>query len=330
MKISAPDVTVLVLTYNQEDTIARTLDSILAQQGNRTFEIIIGDDASADSTRDVCEDYARRFPDIVRLMPAMPNKGLVINYFDCLAAARGRYIADCAGDDYWCDDRKIDAMCRMLDEYPGATVVFSDAVLEWPDGRREKAPAMMTDRIVEGKRIMDTLLNNTDTLPYILSTAIYRKEVIDNALMENREMVCNKDFGIEDVPVIAALAAAGDAVRYDHPTLVYSQSDESVSNSLSPSRQARFYSRVLECTRRLAEYYKISEDAMKANFRSKAKYIAAMAFDSGDPEVMSLVSETLSRWNLPLPITARLHLAAFGTPFFGSIIRAMKRFRRRR
>ena len=53
----AVDVSVGVLTYNQEKTIARTLDSILNQRHTCTFEIIIGDDCSSDDTRKICEEY---------------------------------------------------------------------------------------------------------------------------------------------------------------------------------------------------------------------------------------------------------------------------------
>jgi glycosyltransferase involved in cell wall biosynthesis len=79
-------VSVIVVTYNQHDSIARTLDSILMQKCRLPIEIVVGDDASTDSTRAVCEDYVRRYPHIVRLMPAAPNKGVVDNYFDCLLA----------------------------------------------------------------------------------------------------------------------------------------------------------------------------------------------------------------------------------------------------
>ena len=70
-----PLVSVLILTYNQEDTIARAIESVLAQQADVSYEIIIGDDASTDNTRRVCQEYVSRYPEIIRLMPATPNKG---------------------------------------------------------------------------------------------------------------------------------------------------------------------------------------------------------------------------------------------------------------
>ena len=51
-------ISVVVCTYNQEDTIARTLDSILMQQCHLPYEIIIGEDCSTDNTLSICQQYA--------------------------------------------------------------------------------------------------------------------------------------------------------------------------------------------------------------------------------------------------------------------------------
>ena len=50
-------ISVIVCTYNQEDTIGRTLDSILSQKCHLPIEIIIGEDGSTDRTLAVCKQY---------------------------------------------------------------------------------------------------------------------------------------------------------------------------------------------------------------------------------------------------------------------------------
>ena len=42
---------VAVITYNQEDYIAQTLDSILSQEHDYKYEIVIGEDNSSDNTK---------------------------------------------------------------------------------------------------------------------------------------------------------------------------------------------------------------------------------------------------------------------------------------
>ena len=101
-------ISVVVVTYNQAATIGRTLDSILMQQCHVPFEIVIGEDCSTDDTRAICQNYAEKHPDIIRLICNERNKGIVDNYYDCLLTCRGKYIADCAGDDFWIDTQKLE------------------------------------------------------------------------------------------------------------------------------------------------------------------------------------------------------------------------------
>lgn len=95
-----PEVSVITVTYNQAGTIARTLDSILAQECDFDYEIVIGEDCSTDDTLDICRRYAAAHPDKIRLLHNTVNKGIIDNYFDCIMECRGKYIADCPGDDY--------------------------------------------------------------------------------------------------------------------------------------------------------------------------------------------------------------------------------------
>ena len=137
---AAPLVSVILLSYNQEDSVGAAIESVLAQDCPFPFELIIGDDASADSTRAVCERYAAARPDVVRLMPAAPNKGVVRNYFDCFSHCRGRYVTDCAGDDRWSDPSKLRAMAALLEADPSVNVVFSGKSSTRRQGTAHAAP----------------------------------------------------------------------------------------------------------------------------------------------------------------------------------------------
>ena len=63
----SPIVSVCVSTYQHVDFIRECLDGILMQVTDFPFEIVVGEDESTDGTRDICIDYARRFPDKIRL-----------------------------------------------------------------------------------------------------------------------------------------------------------------------------------------------------------------------------------------------------------------------
>ena len=53
---------VIVVTYNHERFIAQALDSVLAQRVDFDYEIVVEEDCSTDSTRDILMDFHRRYP----------------------------------------------------------------------------------------------------------------------------------------------------------------------------------------------------------------------------------------------------------------------------
>ena len=112
-----PFVSVVVLTYNQKDTVARTLDSILAQKCSYDFEILIGDDASTDGTVEVLDYYAKRY-DNVKVFVQPENVGVTKNAYDLLMKTTGKYIASCEGDDFWCDENKLQKQVDFLENHP--------------------------------------------------------------------------------------------------------------------------------------------------------------------------------------------------------------------
>jgi glycosyltransferase involved in cell wall biosynthesis len=126
MKDQLPLVSVRVLAYNQEKTISQTLDCILQQDIDFPIEIIIGEDCSKDRTRDICLAYKEKYPDIIRLILHETNQGLLKNYKSTIDASRGKYLAGCAGDDYWHDPDKLKLQVEFLETHPDYGLVHSN------------------------------------------------------------------------------------------------------------------------------------------------------------------------------------------------------------
>ena len=79
---SKAKVEILVLTYNQEEYIKETLDSLLNQKCSFKYKIVINDDKSTDRTPDILTEYAEKYPEIIDLKINDVNLGVVRNYFD--------------------------------------------------------------------------------------------------------------------------------------------------------------------------------------------------------------------------------------------------------
>lgn len=110
-----PTVSVLITTYNHVEHIAKCLDSVLMQQTDFFFELVIGEDGSDDGTQEICKQYAERYPKIIRLAIRDQDKKVYLygratgkyNLLKTLQDGKGEYFALCDGDDYWTDEYKL-------------------------------------------------------------------------------------------------------------------------------------------------------------------------------------------------------------------------------
>lgn len=92
-------VSVCVVTYNQEDYIVECLDSLVSQQTNFKFEIVVGEDCSTDNTRAIVQSYVDKYPNLIVPLFYKKNVGAVENVKQVYKKAQGKYIAHMDGDD---------------------------------------------------------------------------------------------------------------------------------------------------------------------------------------------------------------------------------------
>lgn len=141
----------MVLTFNQEKTIARTLDSILSQKCTCSFEIIVGDDASTDSTRTICEQYEAKYPDVIKINPLHENYGVVRNYEETLSRCSGTYRMACAGDDWWSNPNKMQLQFDYMEKHRECVVLYGGFTeyYEATGNSREKKPIRINGDLFE-------------------------------------------------------------------------------------------------------------------------------------------------------------------------------------
>lgn len=103
-------VSVYCLAYNHEKYIRKTLEGFIMQKTNFNFEVIVHDDASTDKTPEIIKEYQIKYPNIIKPIIQKENqysKGIKILETYILPKIKGKYIAACEGDDYWCDKNKL-------------------------------------------------------------------------------------------------------------------------------------------------------------------------------------------------------------------------------
>ena len=120
-------VSIVMLTYNHSEYIKEAIDSILMQDVDFKYEIIIGDDCSTDNTQEILLQYKNRYPNIFKLILRSENIGPTKNFYDVLMNCKGKYIAFLEGDDYWLDGMKLQKQFDFL-EKTNHMAVYNDVL----------------------------------------------------------------------------------------------------------------------------------------------------------------------------------------------------------
>jgi glycosyltransferase involved in cell wall biosynthesis len=120
-------VSVLMITYNHEKFIAQAIDSILMQQTDFEYEIVVGADLSKDRTRAILDSYKKKHPSKIKLLFPDRNLGMHRNFIQTLNSCQGQYVALLEGDDYWTSPYKLQKQVDFLDKEPSYSICFHKA-----------------------------------------------------------------------------------------------------------------------------------------------------------------------------------------------------------
>jgi glycosyltransferase involved in cell wall biosynthesis len=222
-----PLVSVVIITYNQETTIAQTIESILFQKCNFPFEIIIGEDCGIDRTREICIEYQKRYPQLIKLILFEKNGGVVTNWLGCIKEAKGKYITTCAGDDYWHNPQKLQLQVDYMDCHINCGVLHTD--YDDFDVKTKRVVSNIRrfrkDQITQGY-VQNEIFNGALTI--VAPTACIRKELFEKYIPA--EIYLELNFPIEDWPTWVILSKYSEVNYLPISTVTYRKGHESLSN----------------------------------------------------------------------------------------------------
>src|SRR5688572_18573430 len=116
------EASILVTTYNHEKYIIQCLGSIVSQQTNFEFEVLVGVDECNDTTLQKCIDFEKMHTQVKVVENVVENVLLVngrrvgrLNFLNVLSKAKGKYVARCDGDDFWTDPHKLQKQYDFLE-----------------------------------------------------------------------------------------------------------------------------------------------------------------------------------------------------------------------
>lgn len=246
-----PIVSVLLITYNQQDFIAQAIESVLMQKVNFPYEIIIGEDLGTDNTRVICEEYARVVNSeerrvnsgnvSIKVLPRTKNLGVAGNWCDSAQHAQGKYMMMLDGDDYWTDPNKMQMQVDFMEAHPECVICHTNTDILYmntyaikPSNKHDVPEGMILHEVMGGREQMTS------------STMCLRAEAVKKHIPF--DMYENEDFPCEDWPTIAILSAYGEIRYMPQSTTVYRIGQASVTNEVDYDKIRRYGQRTKHMT----------------------------------------------------------------------------------
>ncbi|MCM1449389.1 MAG: glycosyltransferase [Clostridiales bacterium] len=263
-------VSVVMIAYNNEATLRDAIAGVVGQRVPFRVELLVSDDASTDGSRAIIEEYARRYPDVVRPLWHETNVGIQGNYLSVFPHCRGRYMAMCDGDDYWCSRHKLARQVAYMERHPECAVTFHRVVnLYLPSGEKSlsgRPPRrdMSVEDLARGNWITNM-------------SVMYRRELVDLTNLP----AWTADVKLLDYAMHMFYAAHGYIHFMDRPMGVYRQW---ASGTWSRTTATRRLEMALSVREHLIEWF-AGCPAVIANLQQAADNIKAAIADaeSGKP-----------------------------------------------
>lgn len=206
---------IIIPVYNKAAYIRETLDSALVQSYTN-FEIVLVNDGSTDGSLSILQEYADRFPDIVRLINS-ENRGVSAATNLGIQAASGDYIQFLDADDLMSSD-KIERQIQLLSGKGSATI----ATCEWVNFKDDihqysQVPCGVFQDFGSGLELLLRFWNNQEMMA--ISSYLTHRDLIKKAGPWDENLTINQDGEF----FCRVLARANEVLFEPNGTVYYRQ-----------------------------------------------------------------------------------------------------------
>ncbi len=148
-----PVLSIIMVTFNAQDVVEKTLASVAAQDQS-ALELVCIDGCSRDDTLRKVEAYGARIPGL-RIV-SEPDDSLYDAMNKGLAQAHGDYVLFLNAGDFFADDAVAADLAALLREQigPPPTLIYGHTELDYPNGLRRIRPVRRLGYIAHGQPTM--------------------------------------------------------------------------------------------------------------------------------------------------------------------------------
>ncbi len=213
-------VSVSCLVYNHEKYLRKCLEGFVTQKTNFKFEVIVHDDASTDNSAAIIKEYEEKYPDIIKPIYQVENQysnpnrkiGLLALYI--FPVMKGKYVAFCEGDDYWCDPNKLQRQVDILENNPDCSLCVHRVEDVYEDGSFANVhhPSKAFKKgVYSPKEIMDIMKKYM----YPFQTSSYMLKLENMIHYRTKYELFYGKFGVGDIPIILSSILEGNIYYID-------------------------------------------------------------------------------------------------------------------
>ncbi len=267
---------VIIPVYNAEKHLETAVDNVL-KQTVESLEIILVDDGSTDGTKVICDGYATKFPDTIKVVH-QANSGQLVSRCRGIQVATGDYCLFMDADDLLVDGI-FDVFTDLLNKYRNPDLLIYSFMYEYEDGSRKEAVKLADDEKVfagDGMQSLYELLFFGTVLNNVW-TKLVRTDVLRKCDFEEDKYAvlrCAEDR-LQSMEIVAK---ATNAVYTTKALYRYRLVSGSMTRDYSPERIGRFntvmmYEKTVEYMRNWNMYCSPWREMMEAGWFGTALHV---------------------------------------------------------
>lgn len=314
-------ISVLMITYNHERFIEAAVNSVLSQQTEYPFELVIGEDHSPDATGEKVDRLAAAFPHIIKVVRAESNIGIAANFCMTFRACSGKYMAILDGDDYWTDPHKLQKQVSFMEANPDYGFVHSDVNHYYEDSGLMETAVNKSNKVSVPDGRLFPMLVRPQPLFIKTATVCFRKELASAFDLERAE---RENWPLIDLLLWMDITYHTNAHYFDEVFATYRLLNESASRTASPEKKYHYHKELYRLKKIYVEKYNCSEDVKAKLEENYYRSLIRIAFNLNDKTLARESAGYLKKKKLKLTKKERIMLVSTGNRFLNYAINFIK------
>lgn len=263
---------VVMITYGQEQFIAEAIDGVLMQECNFDFELIISNDCSPDNTNEIICNYINNHQkgESIQYINHKQNIGAITNFVNTLLEAKGEYIAICEGDDYWTDPLKLQKQINFLENNPDFSLCFHQGTSYYQNSKKK-------ENFISNKNVLNGIVTSKEIIQLGGNLCPTNSIVYRNRFNEFPSFFYKVKSG--DRALSLLLMLEGKSKYLDENMCVYRIHDGGISRNLNSSGIIAFKDSNIKLLENFNHYSKFRFDKeIKEEISSQVRNIVLFDF----------------------------------------------------